>query len=173
MLSTALITLNPVSSPETCLAKIAQLKGKIDIYSWFEGPQGMPVKGAAFLKEKLYQPLYGINPEATLYLYSLKDWDFHNPKEANSLLSDTINRMNQTAVRSLTASSFFNYADESDAVQTSLGNGIASKKWLVDLSESHKARGIKAGEVFKGSLFTLISEWDLARCYSFLAVRKS
>lgn len=168
MLGTSILTLNNLTSPEECLDRISRIRGKIDIYSWFEGPQGLPVNGAAFLRDRIYKPLASINRDATLILYSLKGWDFNNPKGASSTLASAINRMNQVAIRSLTASEFFNYADENGIIQTHLGNEIEKKKWLFELSETHKEKGKKAGDLFKGALFSRLKDLDIARCYAFL-----
>ncbi len=168
MLGTSFITFNSLTSAEECLDRISRLRGKIDIYSWFEGPQGMPMNGATSLRDRIYKPLYSINPDATLILYSLKGWDFFNPKSALSTLSNAINRMNQASLRSLSASDFFNYADEEGVIQSYLGKEIAKKKWLLELSERHKEKEKKTGEIFKGSLLSLVKDLDIARCYAFL-----
>lgn len=168
MISGTAVTFNAPSSPEECLSRLERIQGKIEVYSWFEGPQGISRTGAEFLRDRLYKPLLLLKEDVKLILYSLKGWDFCNPKEASSSLGDAINKINPKVIESLTASAFFNYADESNQLQTYLGYSLIRKKWLLELSEKHKEKGFKVSSIFRGTLFSEAQNLDVSRCYSFL-----
>src|SRR5580698_2364895 len=47
-----------------------------DIYCWYEGTQGLPEKGATFMRDHIFTPILSVRGETRFKLYSLRGWDF-------------------------------------------------------------------------------------------------
>jgi hypothetical protein len=161
-------------SPELVVDNLASIEGPVDIYCWYEGSQCLPQLGANFMKIAIFEPLYKLNQDAKLYLYSLKAWNFKKNLSkipSSTPLGEAINRINKAAIECIYSSSFFQYCAEigkKSGLYEFLNEELPKKKWLFALSESQKRKGTTIAELFneKACLFDCIKDLDVSAAYS-------
>lgn len=158
----------PVDSDEI-VKSLAAIQGNLDIYCWYEGNKSLPEPGAAFMTNKLFQPLYKEKKDITLCLYSLKAWSFTDMNQ-NSDLGKTIAQMGNKSIRWVNSSSFFQFClqQNSGSLFDLIQILLSQKKWLFTLSEKRKLIGKTVGEFLgnQASLLDCIKNVDLSRAYS-------
>jgi hypothetical protein len=164
--------------PEVIVDSIASIPGELEVYTWYEGPKIIRDRGAQFLTEKLFEPLYRLKSDIKLYLYSLEAWNFQrNVDEMDdaTLIGDIINSINTIFVKCIYASSFFKFCTEynEETPLYRLLNGeldLSRKQWLVDLSKKFTAIGKTVEELLgvQPTLVDCIKEWDVKKAYSTL-----
>lgn len=163
----------PVSA-QLLAQELSAIEEAMDVFTWYEGAQGLPVIGADFLKEHLFQPLHTLKEDARLCLYSLKAWDFSKSVDALSsttALGESINRINQEALKCLYAADFFNFCrqvDPSTPFYQVVSEDLPKKQWLTDLSAGHRPKGLDVKTFFNGkrSLLDSIQKQDVAQAYA-------
>lgn len=160
-------------SPEIIIHQLASIKGPVDVYFWYEGWQCLPHSGAAFMKERIFDPLSQLKSDAKLYLYSLRAWDFkRNITEipSSTPLGEAINRINTSAIECIYSSSFFQYCaqvSKESGLYAFVRNELPKKEWLFELSSTQKKKGLTVSSFFKGpSIFDCIKDLDLSSAYS-------
>lgn len=161
-------------SPELVVKNLASIGGPIDIYCWYEGSQFLPQLGANFMKTSLFEPLYKLNQDAKLYLYSLKAWDLKksiSKMPSSTPLGEAINRINKAAIECIYSFSFFQYCTEirkESGIYEFLNEELPKKKWLFTLSENQRKKGTTVAELFceRTSLFDSIKDLDVSAAYS-------
>lgn len=166
---------DPISSEEV-VRNLALIGGPIDIYCWYEGTQGLPKRGAQFMKEEILEPLFSLKKDVKLYLYSLRAWDFKNNINnmcISTTLGEAINRIHQTAIECLYSSSFFRYCAQvstDSPLYAFFNQELIKKKELIKLSAHERIIGCKVAALFDHhhSLFDCIKEWDVASAYSLM-----
>jgi hypothetical protein len=154
--------------------ELSSIEGALDVFTWYEGTHGLPAIGADFLKERLFQPLYTLKEDARLCLYSLKAWDFSKSVDALSsttALGESINRINQRALKCFYAADFFNYCrqvDPSSPFYRVVSEDLPKKQWLTDLSSGHRPKGLDVKTFFdaKATLLDSIQGQDVAQAYA-------
>lgn len=161
------------SPPEEVVKNIASTEGPVDVYCWYEGPRGLPVSGAQFMKEALFQPLFKLKKDAKLYLYSLRAWDFLNKTRMALFnpLGEAINRIDSAAIECIYSSEFFQFCSEQKGeLYEFLSRELKAKTWLEDLSKDEKPCGKTVAELFKNqaSLLDCVKEYDCNLAYSYM-----
>lgn len=159
-------------SPEVIINNLSSLKGPVDVYCWYEGPQCLPQKGATFMRDNIFMPLYNLKPDAKLFLYSLKGWDFVERSNVSSTIGEAINRINLAAVECLYSASFFAYCrnvQDKPGLYQFLDKELQKKSGLIDLSKEKESKGLTLAMLFRdNSLFDSIKEMDVAKAYSLI-----
>ncbi|MES2273956.1 MAG: hypothetical protein V4487_07170 [Chlamydiota bacterium] len=156
-------------SPEVIVKNLASIEGPVDVYSWYEGTQGLPRSGALFMKKSIFKPLFALKKDAKLYLYSLRAWDFKKDitnMSASTPIGQAINRINKAAVECLYSSAFFRYcAQVSKKSNLYLFINALSKKEGPPLT---KQNGMKVEALFahQSSLFDWIKDLDVFSAHS-------
>ena len=154
---------------------IAKKKGPVDVYSWFEGIEYVPRKGAAWMRENFFEPLFAKKKDCFLRLYSLKDsWKFD--KTIKQMPSSTpagaaINGLGNPAVSCMYGFDFFRFCQaipKSSGLYGFVNEELPKKTWLFDLSKD-KIRPCKTvSQLFDGesSLFDCIKAKNCTAAYS-------
>lgn len=163
-----------VCSPEVIVGNLASIEGPVDVYFWYEGPRCLPKRGADFMKEFIFKPLYKLKQDAKLCLYSLKAWNFEKAlldMPLSTPLGESINRINKAAVECIYSSAFFQYCTtihEKKALYEFISAELPKKNWLFSLSENKKKQRMTISELFnnQSSLFDCINDLDLSAAYS-------
>jgi hypothetical protein len=159
-------------SPEELVKYLGSIKESIHIYLWYEGTQGVPKSGAEFMKESILKPLYLLKRDSTIYLYSLKGWDFEkNVKNMNksTLIGEAINSK-KSNIECIYSYSFFQYCmniSKESEIYKYFNEEIPKKEWLFKYS-SKKQIGKKVIDLFnnQSSLFDFIKDLDVVHAYS-------
>lgn len=164
-------------SPEIIVNNLASMEGLMDVYCWYEGSQCLPKEGANFMEKTIFKPLYKLKPDAKLYLYSLKAWEFKKnigSMPSSTPLGEAINRVNKAAIECIYSSSFFQYCieipKENERIYEFLNEELPNKKWLFNLSGNQRKKGMTTGELFNKqiSLFDCIKDLDVSAAYSLM-----
>jgi hypothetical protein len=166
---------DPVS-PEAVVEKLSDKEGPVDVYCFYEGPQGLPKSGADFMRESIFAPLFSIKKDAKLYLYSLVSWGFEKnaaSMPASTRMGNEINKINKAFIECVYASSFFQYCAQvpkESNLYKYVNEELPEKKWLFKLSEDRKEFGKDVATLFsdKTSLFDCIKDLDVKRAYSLM-----
>jgi len=161
--------------PSEIVQELAGRRGPLDIYCWYEGPQGLPRSGATFYKESFFEPLLRQKEDVTLNIYSLKGWDFGRTASnmCDTPLGKAINRLNNVAIQALYSSSFFQYSlsipQESPLYRLVLEE-LPKKQWLAELSKGYKPKGQSVAHLLEEqpSLFDAIRDLDVSEGYSYM-----
>lgn len=161
-------------SPQQVVNRLASIEGPVDIYCWYEGPQGLPKSGADFMRKLIFKPIHQLKKEAKICLYSLRGWVFKGNVDSmpfSTPLGEAINRINRRAVECLYSSSFFRYCTQvsrESGLYTFINEELPKKKWLFDLSANQKESGTKISALFnrQSSLFDCIEDSDVSSVYS-------
>ncbi len=162
--------------PEAIVKSLASIEGPVDVYCWYEGPQGLPRSGASFMKESIFEPLFALKKDAHLCLYSLKFWDLKKSVTKMSTftpLGEAINRINRAAIECIYSSSFFRYCmqfSKENALYNFINEELPKKEWLIELSAHHRKNGTKIAALFdnQSSLFDCIKDLDVCAAYSLM-----
>lgn len=165
-----------VRSPEEVVSTVAAVDGPLCVYCWYEGARSLPRKGAQFMRDALFEPLYRLKPDAKLCLYSLRGWNFFKNRTVSSMpssgeLGDCINRINRAAVACIESSAFFRYCSQisrDSRLYALVQELLPQQEWLFDLSKGYRKSNRSVGEFFEGrsSLFDCIQDRDLSRSYA-------
>lgn len=163
-----------VCTPEEVVQRVASIQGPVDLYTWYEGTQGLPKRGAKFMKECIFQPLYLRKNEIKFWLYSLRAWDFKkdlNRMADSNPLGEVINTINQASIACIQSASFFRYCTEvskESGLYAYLSQALPAKAWLFKLFDCNPSSGSTVADLFKNknSLFDCIKELDLNVAYS-------
>jgi hypothetical protein len=154
---------------------IVKKKGPVDIYSWFEGTECVPRKGAAWMKENIFEPLFAKKKDCFLHLYSLKgSWNFEKTIKlmpSSTRAGAAINGLGNPAVSCMYGFDFFRFCQsvpKSSGLYGYVDRELPKKTWLFDLSKD-KIRPCKTvSQLFDGasSLFDCIQEKNCTAAYS-------
>lgn len=160
--------------PSELVTYVLSIEGPVDVYCFYEGVRGLPVRGARFLKEKIFFPIYAEKRDIKFLLYSLKGWDFKKcvlsmPKQ--TALGDMINRINRSALEGLSSLDFFRYCvqgSRKNALYSYIQQELPKKNWLFDLSIKQRELGKKVIDFFdqQSNVFDCVQDLDVARAYS-------
>ena len=150
-------------------AELVEAIGEATLYCWYEGTQGLFAEGAAFMRDKIFAPLYAQKPDIPWVLYSLKGWDFKKKVDAMPV-SPLCVKLKQIGLASLSATEFFQYC----ATVTSgdffdyVNQTVPCKQWLIDLSKDQEKTGCKVADLFenKRSLLSCLYDCDVSNAYS-------
>ncbi len=174
-----------ILSPETLMEEIAAEKESAEIFYWFEGIEGLPAKAISLLKKEFLDPLCGkAKGRVTWNLYSLRGWDFSANVEdlpASSEIAAAVDSVRSSAIRCLSASSFFSWCksvkEESPLYQL-VSKSLPGKGWLGDISKEWMARKKASSEELpktvreffsgKSSLLDSIYDLDVKLAYSYM-----
>ncbi len=166
---------NRLLEPNEVIEDLASRRGSLDIYCWYEGPQGLPQSAAILRRDFLFQPLLERKRDATFCLYCLKGWDFAKPvsKLTVSPLSKAIQAIDSLHYRCLYATSFFKDCAQrkpASSLYQFANEEMPKKSWLADLSSVHKPRQKSVAKFFdeQSSLFDAIGELDVNHAYSYM-----
>jgi hypothetical protein len=165
--------------PADVVDSLAEVDGPLDIYTWFEGPAFITKKGATYLQENLFEPLYRKKNDAKLFLYALTGWNLKLKKVACSIPETTplgiaINNVNKKALECMYATSFFKYCcrnvDDQSSLYRLLYEELPKKQWLIDLSKGKTPSGMSIDQFFGNQISYLdsVKEMDTESTYSIL-----
>lgn len=160
--------------PELIVKQLASIEGPLDLYCWYEGPQGLPQSGARFMKEQVFKPLYQVKPDVKLCLYSLRAWDFKKNitiLPSSTEMGEAINRLNKAAIECFYSSSFFQYCIQTpkeSELYRYISEQLPKKEGLFRLSATHRKSGLTIRSFFNNrpSLFDFMEELDIVYAYS-------
>lgn len=161
-----------IRSPEEVVRRLVAIEGPADLYFWFEGREGLPRKGADFMKEKFFIPLSQLRRDFTFCLYSLKAWSFKRLDKMPEI-SEVVEAINKTdsVYKGINSKGFFQYCGEKNnsPLADFLKPELKKKKWLLELSEKYKDCKTKVSQVFKrASLLDDFNTLDFNKAYSLL-----
>lgn len=140
------LNLNPLST-EAVVKALSVEGADTDVYTWYEGPKGLPEKGSTFLQKELLDPLKG---KVKFCLYSLCGWDFE--KTVSKIPSSTSIGEKMGCIY---ASSFFRWCQSEGGAKTALYQYLRivmpKKKWLFAISQKlvGKKLSMKVGDFFE------------------------
>lgn len=155
---------------------ISAMSGRVDLYTWYEGPALITKLGAQFLKENLFEPLYARKKDVKIWAYSLEAWNFLMSADAmneTTLKGELINKINKLFVECIYSSAFFKFCTQfnaDDPLYQLVNRELPKKQWLVNLSAKRKPREIIVRDLLgdRPSLVDCIKTWDVAQSYSLL-----
>lgn len=163
------VHIHPLSDMRQIVATLRDQPAPLDVYIWYEGPQGLPEAGATFYKESLLEPMQS-NAEARIHLYSLKAWKFERliSQMENSPLSDAVEKCKNVSIQCLCSSLFFKFCAENLTLRDWARAELPKKQWLSDLSAHYKPKGKTVAELFESqpTLLDSIQHLDVSHAYS-------
>jgi hypothetical protein len=164
---------NKLLETEEVVQDLASRNGPLDVYCWYEGPQGLPRTGAVFWRESIFGPLVSQKKDVTMCLYSLKGWDFAKSvsKLSDSKLGQAINRIGSVSYRCIFASSFFRYCanmKKESSLYQFIKRELPQKQRLIELSLDRTPSRLSVTELFEQSstLFDLLPDQNANKAYS-------
>lgn len=163
-------------APEKAIGSLASIKGGLDVYTWYEGPELITQLGAQFLRDNLFEPLFNCKKDVKLWTYSLEAWNFQ--KNVDAMNESTpkgvrINAINKLFVECIYSSSFFKFCtqfDQTNPLYRLINEELPIKQWLVNLSAKKDPKEISVEALlgFQPTLVDSIKTWDVAQAYSML-----
>lgn len=175
------IVIEPVPvEPGPLVESITKIEGPLDVYCWYEGYQSLPVSGAIFMKREILAPLYEKKKDVTVFLYSLKGWDFEKKvSDMNdfSRIGKAISQIQTTAIRCMYASEFFKYCAQikekerglqEETLYSYLQQELPKKQWLIQISEKFPEKKFTVGQLFnsESSLLDCLYDTNAGLAYS-------
>jgi len=162
-----------IRPPNDVVKDLANVPGPVSVCCWYEGPDGQPRKGAGFMRENIFEPLYQCRKDLKLYVYSLRTWSFKdnvNDMALYTKLGNAINLINRIFVECIDSSDFFRYVRSNPSVNPCN---------LIDEQSQAKLRKISAKKTpeqktvatFFNDQSTILNAWndvDVAQAYSFM-----
>ncbi len=145
-----------------------------DVYLWYEGAEGLPRKGATFMR-KIFDEALIANQEASLYLYSLRGWNFTecrlNSMPHSNALGEAINALALRRISCLYSYGFFRFCAQfakDCGLYRFFQRELPQKEWLFNHSKDKAELGITVGEFLssESSIFDCIAYMDVNRAYS-------
>ena len=164
---------------EEIVGQLTAIPGRLFVYCWFEGTNGLPELGARFMSDRLFFPLLQRKQgEVLMQLYFLYAWKFDKPLCRMAGVSPLQKKVVQwiqernMPYRCLSSVDFFRFAVQmrpESAMYRTLSSILRQKEELRRLSLARPAKGMTVGQ-FLGpdSLFSFLSEEDVAQSYSFM-----
>lgn len=170
------VSLNPkkIDLPEKVVDEVSKMEGRVTVYCWYAGPDGLPEEGASFMTDRILRPLIEKKSDVELCLYSLEEWSFRRcvaDMEAETELTRKIALINNRAIQALSSGRFFQFCKEArENEDLSLGIDFKSpeKKGLMDISSKFAPSGKSVEQLFgrSPSLLDSIRELDVVNAYS-------